>query len=336
VSAVETRTPTLREEVERRVLSPGDDPALREAVARLATAAGESLDGLVFFGSRRTGAARANAWSAYDLFVIVGAYRPFYAAMAAAGLSGKSPGPLAALSCWLPPTQYSIRFRDPDVHLKTAVIRTDTFHRETSPRRTDHFCIGRLFQPSRLVFARTDALRDALVGDLVSAHALTWDWVRPWLPPAFDAAVYGATALSVSMSWEVRPEPAGRAQALWRAQEAEQVPVFEALLHDLAGRGQIVRDPGDAGWSVAEPATWREREGLKLYFRRSIARATTRWLKHMLSFEGWLEYIVQKVSRHSGQKIELTERERRWPWIFAWGRVWRYLRTKDERRGGGA
>jgi hypothetical protein len=333
VSPAEVVVESLAEAVRARVLSAGADPALDAAVARVVAAAGDSLDGLVFFGSRRTGAARVNVWSAYDVFVIVPAYRPFYDAMARAGLSRKGPRSLAFLSCWLPPTQYSIRLHEPEVHLKTAVIRTDTLHRETSPARRDHFCGGRLCQPSRLLHARGDSRREALVEDLVRAHAETWRWVRPWLPPAFDAETYGATALRVSMSWEVRPEPAGRSRALWEAQRAEQTPVFEALLRELRARGELA-PAGEGRFAVARPVGRLERLRLGLYFRRSMARATTRWLKHVLTFEGWLDYIVRKASRHTGERIELSERERRWPWLFAWGRLVRYLRTRDRREDG--
>jgi hypothetical protein len=328
-------TDSLRAEVTTRVLSPEADAALAETAQELVLAARGTLDGLVFFGSRRTGAAHANAWSAYDLFVIVHRYRPFYEAMRRAGLSGKGAGLLAGLSRWLPPTQYSIRFPDSSIHLKTTIIRTDTFHRETSPRRRDHFCIGRLFQPSRILYARDRATRQALVDDLVSAHAETWGWSRPWLPSRFDADGYGLSALRVSMSWEVRPEPAGRAEVLWDAQREEQVPVFEALLSDLAGRGEIVPVSDAEGlWSAAHPASRGETLRLKLYFRRSILRSTTRWLKHVLTFEDWLEYILRKAQRHGGEPIELTERERRWPLIFLWPRVLRYLRAR--KRGGNA
>jgi hypothetical protein len=319
----------LREAVASRVLSAEGDAALVEVVQQLALAARGSLDGLVFFGSRRSGAARADAWSAYDLFVLVHRYRPFYEAMREAGLSGKRPGVLALLSRWLPPTQYSIRFEAPPVHVKAAVIRTDTFHRETSPARRDHFCIGRLFQPSRIVYARDRLSREALVDDLVSAHAETWGWSRPWLPAGFDAPGYGCNALRVSMSWEVRAEPPGRAEALWEAQRAEQTPVFGALLGGLAERGEVVPAPGAEGlWSPARTASRAETLRLELYFRRSMIRATVRWLKHTLSFEGWLEYILRKAQRHGGEPIELTARERRWPWIFLWPRVLRYLRAR--------
>ena len=319
----------LREAVAARALSPGDDLALAEVAERLAVAAGGTLDGLIFFGSRRTGAARSNAFSAYDLFVIVGAYRPFYEAMSRAGLSGKGPGALSLVSHWLPPTQYSLRLEGSPVHVKGSVIRTDTFHRETSRRRHDHFCIGRLFQPSRILYARDEDTRAALVDDLTSAHAATWQWSRPWLPSVFDAGEYGRNALVVSMSWEVRPEPAGRAEALWAAQEKEQTPVFEALLSDLAASGEVVPAPRMRSWSAVQSVGDMEALRLKLYFRRSMARSTARWLKHVVSFEGWVDYLVRKANRHAGEPHELSARERRWPLVFLWPRVFRYLRARN-------
>jgi len=209
------------------------DPALAAALERLRVAAGDTLDAVLFFGSRRTGAARANSFSAYDLFAVVPAYRPFYAALRAAGLSGKRPALLSRVSRWLPPTQISVRFTDPELQAKLSVIESRVFARETSRRRRDHFTIGRLFQPARVVLARSDATREAALDALVSAHAETWRWARPWLPERFDADAYGRRALEVSMSWEIRPEPPGRAQALWAAQRDAQRPVFAALLADL-------------------------------------------------------------------------------------------------------
>jgi hypothetical protein len=71
---------------------------------------------------------------------------------------------------------------------------------------------------------------------------------------------------------------------------------------------------------------------MERHFRVSLARATLRWLKHVVTFEGWLDYIVGKASRHTGEPIVLTERERRWPWLFAWGRLFRHLHDKDRGR----
>jgi hypothetical protein len=322
----------LARAVSERTLSPSDDPALDAAVRRLVAAAGPALVGLVFFGSLRTGAARASAFSAYDLFVVVERYRPFYDSLRRASLTGKRPGLMALVSGWLPPSQCSLRFEPEGVHVKAAVVRYDTYRRETSPRRRDHFCIGRLFQPTRILHARDEAARAGILDGLVEAHRETWAWVRPWLAPTFDAEAYGLSALRTSMRWEVRPEPAGRADALWEAQRPAQVPVFEALLRELAGRGEVAGVAGAPGRvAPARPVRALERIRLELYFRRSIVRSTARWLKHVVTFEGWLDYIARKASRHGGEPIDLTERERRWPFVFLWGRVLRYLRTKNRK-----
>lgn len=322
----------LARAVAERALSPSGDPALDAAVRRLAAAAAGSLIGLVFFGSRRTGAASADAWSAYDLFVVVEAYRPFYDGLSQAGLTAKRPALVALVSRWLPPTQYSMRFTGEGVHVKAAVVRYDTYRRETSARRRDHFCIGRLCQPTRILHFRDEDARRHLLEGLVSAHRETWRWSRPWLPPSFDASAYGLSALRTSMRWEVRPEPAGRADALWQAQEDVQVPVFDALLNELAERGEVAPVSGRPGTFAPTRLVGRgERLRLEGYFRLSMARATARWLKHTATFEGWLEYIVRKASRHTGEAIELTERERRWPLVFLWGRVFRYLRTRTRK-----
>ena len=322
----------LARAVAERALSPSDDPALDAAVRRLSAAVGDALVGLVFFGSRRTGAALANAFSAYDVFVLVEGYRAFYESVRRAGLTGKRPGLMAVVSGWLPPTQCSLRFASESVHLKATVIRYDTYRRETSPGRRDHFCIGRLCQPTRILHFRDQDARGHLLEGLVAAHRETWRWSRPWLPPSFDARAYGLSALRTSMRWEVRPEPAGRADALWQAQEDVQAPVFEALLNELAERGEAAPVPGGPGtFAPTRPVGRGERLRLEIYFRRSIVRATSRWLKHTVTFEGWLDYISRKASRHGGETIELTDRERRWPLVFLWGRAFRYLRTKDRK-----
>jgi hypothetical protein len=72
-----------------------------------------------------------------------------------------------------------------------------------------------------------------------------------------------------------------------------------------------------------------ERRRLRAYFAWSRVRATSRWAKHVVTFEGWLDYLLKKAERHTGQQIVLTPRERRLPLVFLWPRLVRYLRHKD-------
>ena len=48
----------------------------------------------------------------------------------------------------------------------------------------------------------------------------------------------------------------------------------------------------------------------------------------MLTFENWLPYLVRKVERRTGMRVELTPLERRLPLIFLWPRLFRVLRNR--------
>jgi hypothetical protein len=104
--------------------------------------------------------------------------------------------------------------------------------------------------------------------------------------------------------------------------------VYAHLLQDLGARGELRVVPS-GGYALARPVGRLERLRLESYFARSLARATLRWAKHMVTFEGWLDYIVRKVRRHGGGEVELSVRERQMPLLFLWPRLIRYLRHKD-------
>jgi hypothetical protein len=328
----------LREDL--RDLVPTETSAAAAGAARFArelAAVAPGVLGVLFFGSRMTGAG-ANAHSAHDLFVVVEDYTRYYAALARAGWSHRRPAFLAALNGWLPPNITSLSLPAEPAGggrwlAKAAVIRLGRLERETGPRRQDHFCAGRLFQPVEIVFARDDDLRERLLAILASVLAETLFWVRPWLPPEFGPEEYGRALLRVSLAGEIRPEGAGRADQLWEAQRRMMAPRLERLLRALAACGEV-RERRPGAYVLTAPAGWGERLGLRLYFAHSKTRATLRWLKHTWTFEDWLTYIVRKVERHAGRPIVLTERERAHPFVFLWPRFFRHLRHKDGRERG--
>ena len=320
----------LREAVRSRVASPAPDAGAREAAHAIEDRGGAATRAILFFGSRKT-QARPDAWSAYDFFVIVERYRPFYDALRAHGALRRPSGLVAALNGPLPPNQIGLTLGAPGertARAKCAVVSAAAFARETSPQRRDHFFLGRLCQQTEVVFAADEASRERVVEALASAHALTYAWVRPWLPDRFDVGTFCRTFLRVSYSAEIRPEPDGRADALWEAQREYLAAVYGVLLRELHAAGDLVlHEPGTYG--LARPAGRGERLRLSAYFWRSKIRATLRWAKYVVTFDDWLEFILRKATRHSGQAFELTPRERRFPLLFLWPRVFRYLRHKD-------
>ena len=60
-------------------------------------------------------------------------------------------------------------------------------------------------------------------------------------------------------------------------------------------------------------------------------RATLRWAKYVLTYDDWLEYLRRKAERRTGQTIELTPTERRWPLLTLWPKAWRVLREARRR-----
>jgi hypothetical protein len=321
----------LREAVAARIRPPAPRPDAVAVARAVAQAGGDAVRSIVFFGSRKT-RAHPDAYSAYDLFVVLSAYTPFYRALRDGGRLRHPPALGATLNAWLAPNQVSVPVILEDgsrVLAKCAVVTEATLRRATSRARQDHFMAGRLFQPTELLYAAGAEAEQAALEAIVSAHALTFEWVRPWLPARFDVAVYCRTLLRVSYAGEIRPEPEGRAEALWLAQEDYLRPVYAAFLAALAADGEL-REAGGGEYALARPSTFGERLRSRLYFRRSMLRATARWAKYVVTFEDWLEFLLRKVRRHSSRPVELTERERRLPLIFLWPRVIDYLRHKDK------
>ena len=52
-----------------------------------------------------------------------------------------------------------------------------------------------------------------------------------------------------------------------------------------------------------------------------------RLLKALLTFEGALDYGAWKLERHSGERLTITPRLRRFPWLFVWPELWRLWRA---------
>jgi hypothetical protein len=67
--------------------------------------------------------------------------------------------------------------------------------------------------------------------------------------------------------------------------------------------------------------------------RRLVAKAAglAQLLKSALTFGDWVPYALWKLERHTGTRLELTERQRRHPFLFAWPVFFRVLARRDLR-----
>lgn len=334
----------------RGPLQPPDEPALRaallhgvdvpasEATARLATflarAFGPTTAALIHYGSHAQ-SSDARPDSAHDFFVVVDRYADAYDSLSSTIHPSYSARTATALAHMLPPNVVSLTLSDTGrtLRAKVAVLSARHLRRLCSPRAPDHFTRGRLFQHVQLVWTRDARSRQEALDALLDARVGTFDWSRPYLPSVFNAESYCRRLLETSFAAEIRPEGGERIAALIAAQREVVLPVYDTLLQWLV-ESRIVSQAGNV-YHLTAPAGLARRLTSRLWFFKSKARATARWLKYVALYEGWLDYIVQKIARRSGRTIVLTERERRWPLIFLWPKVIEYVRTRPQLHGNG-
>lgn len=307
-------------------------PEVRDIVDLLRESCGNNLVGIIFFGSRLVGTSPGEG-SAADLFVVVGNYLLFYESIGSRLPSARHSGILAALNRMLPPNIISMN--DPGglrAGAKCFIVSEGDLALGLSADAKDHFFRGRLAQRVHIVYSRSEKDRQAMETRIDAARHLTLSWVPLYIDGAFGVMDYARRMMEVSYAGEIRPEARARVHEVTEAQASFFRLVYGRVLQDGVRDGVLVAE-GDR-YRLAHRPSRRERWRSGHFFRRSKARATMRWFKYMLTFDDWLDYIVRKIERRSGVRIELTKAERRLPVILLWPKAIRVIR--EMRRGDGA
>jgi hypothetical protein len=300
-----------------------DEEGLRDNVEAVVQAGGGSVVAILLYGSRVQNSS-PDQWSAYDFLAVVDSYRQFFRSLTDQGYHQKPSWLLTFLSYVLPPNIVSFHSDSPQrPPAKCAVVSPRHFRRSLGPRSPDHFLKGRVVQKLAFVWSRgPDA--DAVVSSaLRTARNGIVQWVRPFLAGDFDVERFAETMLRVSYRGEIRPESPQRVEQVFQSQKETLTAIAGESLGAAVDRGEVVQTP--TGYRWRKPPGGVLRWVYSLYFLGSKARATARWFKYMITFEGWMDYIVRKIERRLGFEVEITERERRWPLIFLWPKLFRVL-----------
>ena len=204
------------------------------------------------------------------------------------------------LGVLLPPNVYLVA--DGDLRAKVTVLRTHQLLNAVSVDFHPYFW-ARFLQPCRLIRCRNGEIRARL--DYIarkSARRLLDAMGSPaalTTPAAYWQAVFGYTYAA-----ELRSERAGKYGEIYAANRDYYDALFKAR-----GDGQ------------GRPFLWRLRQA------SGKALSAARIVKSALTFEDPVGYMLWKLERHSGVRIEATERQRRYPLFFAWPLVWRLYRS---------
>lgn len=298
----------LKTDLARSPLPTGIEPLH----ARLQQRYGSALAGIYLYGSCRRLSTLEDGL--VDLLVVVHDYR---------SADGKG---LLALANWLlPPNVFYLEANGEAgvVRCKYAVVSTRQFARRCNSR-IDHYFWARFGQPMSCLQSDpdwSDAFAVARAGALESFARR----VSPLITEPLSATDFWVRAVTLTYRCELRPEPPDNARRLighdpdyWH--EVTQRMAGQTRLEVLESSGRFIGRSGSARRHATKAGWGLRRVGGKLF---NLARL----LKAAGTFSNGIDYIVWKVERHSGVRVEPTERMRRHPRLAAWGLVWRMWRA---------
>ncbi len=284
---------------------------LDRLVAALRERFGDAMPAVVMYGSCRRKLDAAEGL--VDLLVVVSGYRRAFGT-----------GLLAMMNWLLPPNVFYLEVREGDqvLRCKYAVISRDQFLRRCSSRM-DHYFWARFCQPARLAHEHERAGDAVALGRAQAARSFARR-VAPLVEQPVSAHAFWVRALSLTYRCELRPESADNADRLIAA-DPDYWPQLSTLLAAEADNGLEDSDQGLHGTASSLQRLntrliwqWRRLSGKLFNLARLFKAAGT--------FTNGIDYIVWKVERHSGVRVEPTERMRRYPRLAAWGLAWKMWR----------
>ena len=214
----------------------------------------------------------------------------------------------AAFARALPPNVYchELLFEGRTLRAKVAVISVGGFLHGVGPETFASSLWARFAQPALILYARNDELRRRLVAGLASAVTTMIARAKPLLGTTFTARALWVRAFSETYAAELRPERDSKSAELVDAELARYTAATAAVLGAADGDGAYHQAVSDSERQAADQEWLMRRvQGKMLNGLRLVKAAFT--------FQGGLDYAVWKIERHSGVKIELTDRQRRWP-----------------------
>jgi len=207
------------------------------------------------------------------------------------------------------------------VRCKYAVLSLAQFERGTGPGWFHSYLWGRFSQPVKPVWWQRPETRARLDAAFLRAGETLLRRALPALPAEGEVQALWAGALALSYSCELRAERAGRAADL----AGQGRDFFDSVTRILAPRMSeillIEPVPGGLSYRANIPARARRLAPLAWGLRRVQGKllSVLRLLKALFTFEGGLDYIAWKLSRHSGQEVVIPDKVRRHPLIHVWG-----------------
>jgi hypothetical protein len=303
----------FRNHIGRQISQPAS-PAIHALADRLLATYGGAIQAILFYGScLRTGDDRGGL---VDLYILVDSYRAAY---------GRTV--LAALNKLLPPNVFylEVPYEDRMVRAKYAVLSMADFKCGASTNWFHSYIWGRFAQPVGLLYARNDQVTRQVQAALARAVLTFIARALPQVPSPFTARDLWRKGLELSYRAELRAERPQKLVRLFEASPDYYEHITREALATLPFPVDIQKTDPAHHYSVPIPGKARRISRLDWMVRSWQGKilSVLRLLKGTLTFRGGVDYILWKIERHSGIRVEASPRLKRYPLLAACVILWR-------------
>ena len=286
-------------------------PSIQAAGSFLAKKYGRAVQGVLLYGScLRAGTDRDGL---VDCYVIVDQYKAVYQSTW-----------LALFNKWLPPNVFygEVDVEGHTVRMKYAILSLEDFERSVTPKWFHSYFWGRFAQPTAVMAYVSQATRERIIAALGNAVLTFLGNVVQQMPQQFSAKDVWSTGLALSYGAELRAESTGRVKILWESNQGYYEQLAHAAFSTHFPDVQVIQEKDRALYSVNQSRWDCTKNRIAWNVRKIQGKflSILRLMKAALTFQGGADYLIWKIERHSGVKIELTPAQRRHP-------IWTGLRT---------
>jgi len=306
----------LTDQITRQISQPAA-PAIHALTDTLLDTYGETVQAILFYGScLRTGDDRGGL---VDLYVLVDRYRAAY--------SKSIP---AVLNKLLPPNVFylEVPHADRTVRAKYAVLSLADFTCATSRRWFHSYIWGRFAQPVGLLYVRNHQIAAQVQSSLTQAVLTFIARTLPRVPSPFRARDLWNIGLGLSYRAELRAERPHKLVQLFEAAPDYYEHITREALLALSFAVDIQKS--DRTYRYTAHISDRARRVSRLDWMvrtwQGKMLSVMRLLKGLLTFRGGIDYILWKIERHSGVKVEVSKRLKPYPLLTTCVIFWKLYR----------
>jgi len=291
-------------------------PAISALVDAARNNHGDSVRAVLFYGScLRSGDVDDGL---ADLYLLVDDYR--------AAFKNRT---LAFFNHLLPPNVFylEVPFQGRLLRAKYAVLTLDDFRNGTE-RWFHSYLWGRFSQRCGLIYSHSDEVTAEVLESLAGAVMTFISHALPQMDSTFGARDLWARGLCLSYRSELRTEQSDGAARLFDSdpdyyQELTQV-ALESTRFNVTIHTEIT--PPNYQVKISAEEQRRNRIGWRVRAFQGKILSILRLLKGLLTFKGGIDYILWKIERHSGVRIEVGPTLKRIPPLAILVIFWRLFR----------